>query len=298
MHIVPSLGPEATRQDEVRQITDKLTKMVDFYNNTHPKNPIQETIKVFLTGELSHDASVVELIQEEITHPVELLNPTDYVPSDLPLHEYAVNAGSMLMNAVTDGDKDRNAAPYRNINLGEIAKERHNGKKTRTTVKKLLVAFVLAVGIGALITAYQFQNHAQASIMQLQTDMTLANLELNQLLESVEHANQLEDNISKIETNIQEIKYENQNILSSNNFVSDIYSIVQAMPFGLSFNSIEFDANQIIVLGSTDKPSPVVQFANNLETSGGFSEANIIWIDKQHSAGTNPGLTFMVIIGR
>jgi Tfp pilus assembly protein PilN len=297
MHIVPSLGPEANRQDEVRQIADKLTKMVDFYNNTHPKNPVQETIKVLLTGELSHDASVVELIQEEITHPVELLTPADYVPSDLPLHEYAVNAGSMLMNAVTDKDMGRNAAPYRNINLGEIAKDWHNGKK-RITVKKLLVPVALAVGIGALITAYQFQNHVQASMMQLQTDMTQANLELNQLLESVEHANQLEEHISEIEANIQEIKYENQNIPSSNDFVRDTSSIVQAMPAGLSFNSIEVDTNQIIVLGSTDKPSPVVQFANNLETSGGFSEANVIWIDRPHNAGSNTGLTFMIIISR
>lgn len=298
MHIVPSLGPEATLQDEVRQINEQLTKMVDFYNSTHPKNPIPETTKVLLTGELSRDVSVIEHIQEEIAHPVELLTPANYVPPDLPLHEHVVNVGSMLMNAIPGKGSGINEAPYRNINLGEIDKEWRNSKKTGITVKKLLVPLALAVGIGALITAYQFQTNVQASMMQRQTDMTQANLELSQLLESVEHANQLEEHISEIEANIQEIKYENQDIPTSNDFVRDISSIVQAMPAGLSFNSIEVDDNQIIVLGSMDKPSPVVQFANNLETSGGFSEANIMWIDRPHSAGSNTGLTFMIIISR
>ncbi len=298
MHIVPSPGPEANLQDEIGQITDKLTKMVDFYNSNNPKNPIQETTKVLLTGELINDARAVEIIREEITHPVEVLAPANNVPTALPLDEYAVNTGSVLMNVTPNKDMDRNAAPYRNINLGEILEERRNSRKNRLSVKKMLLPLTLVVGIGVLITGYQLQNNVQASLTELQTDMTQANLELNQLLESVENADQLEDDIRVIETNIKEIKYENQNILSSNDYVSDISSIIEAMPAGLTFESIEIGTNQIIVLGNINEPSLVVQFVNNLETSGGFSEANIISIDRPHHAGTNQGLIFMVIISR
>src|SRR4030042_6205029 len=68
MQIVPSLGPEAVLQDAVRKITDKVSKMVEFYNGNHPRKPIQETIKVLLTGELSKDDGGARLIQEEATN--------------------------------------------------------------------------------------------------------------------------------------------------------------------------------------------------------------------------------------
>ena len=298
MQIVPSLGPEAAMQDEVRQITDRLNKMVEFYNGNHPRKPIQETVKVLLTGELINDAESVKLIQEEVMYPMEPLNPENNVFSGLPLHEYAVNAGAALINSIPGRDAGGDLIPYHNINLGNIAQERQARKKGGSILIKLAVPLAIVVGIGALVPAYQSHTQVQASLTSLQADMAQANTQYNQVLEAIKPVKSIEDNISEIKANIQRIKSGNQQILGSKSYVNDISFIIQAMPQGVSFTSLEIDAGQITISGDTKAASPVVQFSRNLAASGGYSEANISWIDRPRSEKSGAGFSFMIVISR
>jgi Tfp pilus assembly PilM family ATPase len=298
LHIVPSLGPEAVLQDEVRQIAGKLAKMVDFYNGNHPKKPIKESIKVLLTGELTDNAQAVELMRQEVAYPVELLTAADKTLPGLPLHEYAVNAGSLLMNVASEKSADRDAAPYHNFNLGLIALEQKGGKKTLNTVKKLLMPLAIVAGIGILITSFLSRNQAQVNLTQLQAEVTQAKSELAALQDSINRTRTIEDSISEIEATIQQIQSGSEAIFSSRDYVRDIASVVRAMPEGLSFSSMEIDDGRIAVYGNTVGAALVVQFARNLETQSGFSEADIEWIDRSPDSKTGPGLAFMISISR
>jgi Tfp pilus assembly PilM family ATPase len=297
MQIVPSLGPEAARQDEVGQVTDRLTKMVEFYNGNHPRQPIQETVKVILTGELFSEDGLAKIIQEETLYPVEPLRPKDKVFSDLPWHEYAANAGAALLDVIP-GKEAVGAAPYRRINLGEIAKERRGGIKSVDIIKGLAISLAIIAGVTGLVLSYRSQNQLQAGIAQLQADIAQANTEYSQLLESVNQAQAFKNNIGEIEASIQKINAENQAVLSSKNYVTDISLIVQATPEGIAFSSMDINGAQIILLGGASAAAQVVQFARNLEASGAYAEANINWIDRPKSK--NPGInySFMIAINR
>ena len=80
--------------------------------------------------------------------------------------------------------------------------------------------------------------------------------------------------------------------------MNDISFILQAMPQGVSYTSLNIEAGQITILGDADTASPVVQFARNLEASGGYAQANITWIDKPRSETADTALSFTIVIQR
>ncbi|OGO20285.1 MAG: hypothetical protein A2Z15_09430 [Chloroflexi bacterium RBG_16_50_11] len=297
LHIIPSMGPEAVLQDEVRQVIDKLGKMVNFYNGNHLKKPIKDTAKILLTGELVKDASVVELIRQEVTYPAELLSPTNTAISGLPVQEYAVNAGSMLMNVILEKEASADTAPYRSINLGRIARELQSGGFKGKTDKRMLGSIAVVTGIAALAFAFLSQNQVQTDIDKVQAELTKANSALSREKTVLENTQAIQNSIDEIEAKIKSIDSDYLSILESENYVIDISAITQSTPEGVIFKSLEIGSEQIVIIGRTDVASMVVQFARNLESIGGFSKANINWIDKSNS-NIGPGLAFMILINR
>ena len=297
MHMVPALGQGASLEDQVGQVTDKLAKMIDFYNGSHPAKPIPETVKVLVTGELLNDERTIEFIRPQVTYPVELLTTANKALSGLPLHELAVNAGSELLDVQPGKDTKKDAVPHQNLNLEKIIKERRPKTDIGKSIKRILVPLALVVGISVLVVSYLSQREAQASISELEADMTRVNAEFSQQQESASQSRLLEDSIDETEAMIEDIKDDKHEIFESKNYVSDISSIIENMPEGLTFSTMEIDTTQITVQGSTYQASSVVQFARNLETSGDFSQAIIIWIDRSHSSNEdNPGLAFQIVI--
>ena len=297
LHIIPSLGPEAALQDEVRQVIGRLSKMINFYNGSHLKKPIKDTAKVLLTGELVNDNKVVELVRQEVTYPVELLSPTNEDISGLPVHEFAVNAGSMLMSVISEKEAGINTVPHRNINLGRIARELQGGNISGKLDKRVPWSIAIFTGIAALVFAFLSQNQAQTDINLVQEELAEANSGLSQVRSTLDSAQAIQNNINEIEDQIELINSDYQSILNSTDYVSDIAAITLSMPEGVIYSSLEIGSGQISILGRANKASLVVQFARNLESIGDFSKADINWIDVSNSS-VGPGYAFMILIIR
>jgi Tfp pilus assembly PilM family ATPase/Tfp pilus assembly protein PilN len=295
LHVIPSLGPEMTVRDEVRQVISRLSKMVDFYNNSHPKNQIKDTARVLLTGELVNNDGVVEFVSQEVTYPVELLSPTDEDFYGLPVHEFVANAGSILMKVTPEKDAGINTVPRRSINLDRIARELRGADVSGKLDKRVPWAIALFAGVAALVFAFLSQNQVQSEISQVQAELAIANAGYDQVKSELDNAQAIQDSIDEIEEQIKQIDADYQAILNSTDYVSDIAAITQSKPEGVIYTSLDFGSSQIVVSGRTSIASTVVQFARNLESIGGFSKAEISWIDFAQS-NVGPGLSFMIVI--
>jgi Tfp pilus assembly PilM family ATPase/Tfp pilus assembly protein PilN len=297
LNIIPSLGPQAARPDEVRQITSKLNKMVDFYNSNHPKKPVRDTVKVLLTGELVNDDKVVELIRQELIYPVELLAPTQKVISGLPIYEYAANAGSLLMDITPKKEGGKDAAPCRHINLAGITREMQTSNITGKSMKNWLVGIAVVGGLAALVFAFLSQSQTQTDIDKIQSQLTEANAKLGQTQGAVSSTQTIQDDINKIVAQIQGIQSKYDAVVGSSDYVSDIAAINRSLPQGVVFTSLDMGPKQISIYGRMERTLMVVQFARNLESTGGFSQATIHWIDKATS-DVGPGYSFLIVINR
>jgi Tfp pilus assembly PilM family ATPase/Tfp pilus assembly protein PilN len=297
LNIIPSLGAQAVQPDEVRQVTSKLIKMIDFYNGNHPKQLVKDTAKVLLTGELVNDAKVVELVRQEVAYPVELLKIDNKAIAKLPLHEYAANAGSMLMDVTPKKETGKDAPPYRSINLAKIAMELQGGGTSSKAIKKMLLSGAVLVGIVALVLAFVFQNQAQTDIGQVQEELDQANAQYSQMQNSIDSAQAIQDDIDQTKAQIQSVNTNYLTVIDANDYVSDIAAITRSLPDGVIFTSLKVGPDQISVYGKTDKGSSVVRFARNLESTGGFSLAIINWIDNSNSLNDFK-LSFLIFITR
>jgi Tfp pilus assembly PilM family ATPase/Tfp pilus assembly protein PilN len=296
MHTVPSSNADANLQDMTGQLIRELTRMTDFYNDNHPRNPITDTTAILLTGELANEPETVKLFQDETGYPVEILKEmpanTLAIPPEVPLATFAVNIGVALRDRVPPGYP----ALVREINLTNIIARRAVVKKHEGLGKILLPSAVLALGLLALIPAYLLQNQAGVKISQLKAEFQQAKTQLVQKQASTNMTGQTEASIRQIIASTAQIKSESQNILNPRDSVSDLNFLTQSLPPGTTFNSLNVNAEQISLTGITTAQERVMEYLRTLESSGLFSAVNIIWIDKGPNAGM--GISFLIVIIR
>ncbi|MBN1160784.1 MAG: hypothetical protein JXA17_02405 [Dehalococcoidales bacterium] len=297
LHIVPSLGAEAAVKDEIRQVVSRLNKMVNFYNNNHPKNPIKEDSKVLLTGELANEDGVVELVQKEVDYTVELLSPADKVVSGMPLHDFAVNAGSILMKTAPEKEAGKDATPHRSINLARVARQLQSINISSISNAVIVGSIAAFAGVVALVFGFLSLNQVREDLALAQGQLVKANAEYSTITSTLAASQAVQDNIDEVKAQIHLINADYESILNSTDHVADIAAVTQSVPDDLVFTDLEITSDQIFVYGRTYEPATVVQFARNLELIGDFSKADIQRIDWANST-SGPSLSFMIVINK
>jgi Tfp pilus assembly protein PilN len=302
MHTVPASGPEANLQDTTGHLIRELTRMTGFYNNNHPKNPIPETTTILLTGELSNEPETLKLIQEKTGYPVEILKQlpanTVLMPPEAPLATFGVNIGDALQDGIPHGHPSTDPALVREINLHNIIEEQSGEKKHPFSLKKVLLAAVLVIGVIAMVPAYLSQNQASAKITQLQAELKQAKQQLAQKQAASAPATQTLNNINTIMSTAQQLEQGNSKILNPRDSVNDLKFLTKSLPPASTFNTIGVSSTQININGTTSAPELVVEYVRTLETSGRFAAANIIWIDHAGGSVSNPLVSFLISIVR
>ena len=300
MHTVPSSGADASPQDLTGQLIRELTRMTDFYNDNHPKNPIADGTAILLTGEMTNQPETVKVLQDKAGYPVEILRElpanTLAVPPEVPLAAYAVNIGVALCDRVPPGHPATESVMSRDINLADIIAEREGAKKHKGSGKILILAAVLILGLAGIVTAFISQNQAGDEISQLKTELQQAKEQLAQIQDASKLTVKTEENIKQIIASTQQIKSESQKVFNSRDSVLDLNSLTQAMPPATTFNLINLNSEQISITGITTDQERVMEYVRAIESSGLFTAANIIWIDRGPTSG--PGISFLIVIIR
>jgi Tfp pilus assembly protein PilN/Tfp pilus assembly PilM family ATPase len=300
MHTVQLSGLEASRREMTGQLMRELTRMTGFYNDNHHKNPLPDSTPILLTGQLSGETETADLIRETTGYPVEILKElpanTLNVPSEVSLATYAINLGDVLQEN-TSPKKTAGSIPSRDFNLINIIEERSSSKKPRGFSKKMALWTALEIGAVALIIAFLMFYQAGNRITQLNTELQNVKQELQKRQESVKQARQAEENIKQISSRVQQVNQQNQNILNPRDSVADLKLLTQSFPPLTTFETIDVTSGQINIKGITTSQEQVMNYVRTLETSGGFSAVNLIWIDRAPS-GSVLGISFLITIIR
>jgi Tfp pilus assembly PilM family ATPase/Tfp pilus assembly protein PilN len=297
LNIIPSLGAQSEQTEEVRQVTSRLVKMIDFYNGNHPKQPVKDTAKVLLTGELANDGRVIELVEQEVSFPVERLKAESKIIAKLPLHDYAANAGSLLMDLTPRRENAKDAVPYRGISLSRITNQLQSGGTGGQSLKKMLLPSLLAIGVAALALAFVFQNQTQGDINRAQAELDEATAQYSQMQDQIDATDALQDEIDSVKAQIKNAETNYAAVVGAGDYVADIAAITRSLTGDVTFTSFKLAAGQIGVYGKATKSAAVVQFARNLENIGGFSLAVISRIDSTGTSGEYK-VTFSIYITR
>ncbi|MBA7616178.1 hypothetical protein ES703_23474 [subsurface metagenome] len=302
LHAITPREERASLEDNIRRLTDELSKAIEFYNSNHPQNPLSPTTPLLLTGELSVDTTTSEIIQAETGYPVELLVPPMELPPDLPVGLFASNLGLALkkvpLKAVATGE----TTLFRDINLNILPVKDKAGTR-RVKLPHILLSTALIIGLGLLFPMCQLGSQADAETTRLQTELTGIGQEIDQARLAIDEAGQTEDTIDEIVTDAEAAKQEHQYILGKGgDFAINLKLVTNALPSEAYFTSVETGTAQIIVAGEADSPFTVVSYVTALEALGKFSEVRIAWIDESKSTGDetaeaeSTGVSFRIVI--
>jgi Tfp pilus assembly PilM family ATPase/Tfp pilus assembly protein PilN len=300
MHTVPSSSPEANLQDITGQLIREVTRMADFYNDNHPRDPIPDTTKILLTGELANEPEIAALLQSKTGYIVDTLKElpanTLVIPPEVPLSAYAVNVGAAMYGMKPPVTAAGDSAFVREINLANIITQQSVATKVKGSHEKWMLCAVLTIGVISLMTAFVFQHQASGKIAQQKMEIQQVNYQLAQKQNAVKQAGATATNINQIISAAQQLKNNYLKVLNPRDIISDINLLTQSMPPGTTFKNIEVNSTQISINGVTTTQERVIEYVKTLESSGAFSSASIIWIDRASNTGVS--IAFLIVINR
>lgn len=262
-----------TLEDMVWQLAEEVSKIVAFHNQGHPESPLSPATPAFLTGELSGDVTVLELIQAGMEHPVEPLVMPLECPSDFPAASYAVNIGLALKKVAPKARSKGATTLIRPIDFN-ILPERYRAR--RWPVRNMLFSLAAIVAIAGLFPAYQAKTHSDGEIARLRIELDGATQQLRQTRLTVNREKALKEALDKAVAEVETLEQEHRSVLAKGGDFAPILRFVwDALPPGTRLTSIELDQDQIILKGASNSLSVGLSYGKALEQESIFTEVNI-----------------------
>ena len=301
LHTIAPRGAGASIEDNMMRVVNELSRTVEFYNSGHPEGPLSPTTPLLLTGELSTDSAVSQLIQEGAGYPVEPLVPPLILPPDLPAASYTANIGLALKKMRRKTVSRADITRFHDININ-ILSAGYGAETPLAVVGRVLVPVALVIAIGLLYPAYLIKDQTNAETVRLETELATVNEALRDARLEADEAKQVEDSISKLAADLEALQ---QQLLTRGGEPADnLKMVTDAITRAGYFTSVDIDANQVIVRGMADTATAVIDYVTSLETRGVFSEVRIAEINTNGAGETGstgnegPEVSFMIVMTR
>jgi type IV pilus assembly protein PilM len=283
--ILYSVSPRwigASPEDNARQFLDELSKIVAFYNDNHPRQQLNQTTPLLLTGALSADATLAGIIHNEAPYPVEPLVPPLQFPDDLPVASYAANMGLALKKIPPKTAVKDASTRFRDININ-ILSGKSRPVKTRPVPLKSIIRFaILTLAIIMLLPMYLWRSQSGTESTRLLTELSRIDQENYQSELALKKSNQLETSILSITGETEALEQEQRTILAHRgDFTSNLRHVTGALPARTYITNIEINKTEVTLQGETDNYFQVVKYAQTLESLGIFREVRIVDIDER-----------------
>ncbi len=272
---------EVTPEDRIRQLTDELARTVEFYNSAHLDEPLDPATPVFVTGELSSDPELRDLLQSSIQYPVEQLVSRLKCPPDFPVSQYAVNIG-LALKGLRSGAvfRKKDAAGFRAIDVNILPDKYRASRLPAIETASLVIAGIVLIAL--LFPICQLKTMGDTKTGDLEEELGGLNQELQQVRLSI-------DGITERLTSAEGLQQEHLSIFGSRGEFSDsLQPVVDALGSAIQVTSIAQTGGHISLEGEADSTSTVISFATMLEQMGAFSAVRIASLS-EGSDEANPG---------
>jgi type IV pilus assembly protein PilM len=303
IHTISPRGEGATLEDNIRRLTDELTKTVTFYQSSNPNNRLPANIPLLLTGELADDAATPSLLKSMTEYKVEPLVPPLEIPSDIPVASYTVNMGLALKKLPKPKPDREEAVTYHDADINLLSAKLRKPKVPQTPLRSILLGVFLAIAIIMLYPLYQSKVHLSDDNAFLESRLQRFSRELNLAGLVATEAEVTENMTQELTASLETIKEVQGDILSPRGIFTESFQVVTGeLPSQLYLTSVEIDKETIIIEGEADSVFTVVDYAAQLDNTGLFKNVSITELDEdspvpdetEDEATTEETLTFII----
>ena len=243
--------------DAVEHLAADLETTVDFYNSHHLETPVEPTIPIFITGQMSTDNTLVEKLQARLDYSVEPLAPPLEYPAYLPVSQYAANIGLALRKTASFENSGQDGPLPLEINLLP-----DTYRPWRPTGRQLYSLAVMVMALALLFPLFQITSEATAKTASLQSQFNVLNVKLEQMKLEIQRREPLQKAIGEYHTIVD----------MGGNFTEDLVTIrSEAEKLGVKVGSIIHQGDSIAVSCQADNYISFRKYLTALEESGRFA---------------------------
>jgi hypothetical protein len=276
IHTISPRGEGATLEDNIRRLSDELTKTAAFYQSNHPEGRLSPETPLLLTGELAAEAPTLGLLQNETEYPVEPLVPPVELPPDLSAAAYAASIGLALKKTPV-----KTAAGFHDININILSGKYRKKKAPPVPASRIIFIMLLVIAVAFIFPLYQTKTQLNVENAGLQTDLDNINREVNFSKIAAAKTAGTEETIRVTIAETNALKAANLSILGTRgDFTHYLQLVTVALPPDAYFTLIDIDNDLINVRGEANSVFTAVDYATALEATRAFTEVRITRLDE------------------
>ncbi|MBN2077070.1 MAG: pilus assembly protein PilM [Dehalococcoidales bacterium] len=265
---IPFPGEDMSWQEKLPVIKDELDRTITFYNTNNPETAIENTVPVYLSGQLGDESEFSRRLSEETQRKVVLIPSPIETPEGFDSSVYMANI-SLLQQAISSSKNEGNSSVNLN-NLPEVYRPQQIS--TSNILKMMGVGFALII-IAAMIILIQ---STSAGIKDKQETLSSVkeSLQTNQL-----EATKFDSQINTLNTKIEGLQSIQQDFtaalgsieLQSIGLNRDIEVTMDTTPSSVILTSVVHNEGILTISGIAPGEKTVLSYILALESTGRFA---------------------------
>ncbi len=286
----------STLNDNLNQLIAEINRTIDYHNLNHHERQLTQRTPVMLSGSLCDDPPTRELIVASIGHSVEFFTPQITVPTDFPVSSFAANLGLLYQS--------RSGSNHQPAVFGHRAERRVGFLQARkralsrpVNIKQLLVTSAIIGALILFIPVWILRLQALNESTNLKMKADNLSLELVTANQKLQQDVLVQNKIAELTRQTETLKKERLMMTGNGDLALILRTINYHLPLGAVLTNLSVKPEKIVLEGTVQNRTEVIQYIRNLEKQEVFSEVRIAYIDA--GADTeNAGIIFRIIIER
>jgi type IV pilus assembly protein PilM len=265
---IPFPGENMSWKEKLPIIKDELDRTITFYNTNNPETAIENTVPVYLSGQLGDESEFSRMLSEETQRKVVLIPSPIETPEGFDSSVYMANI-SLLQQAISSSKDEGNSSVNLN-NLPEVYRPQQIS--TSNILKMMGVGFALIIIVAAIILIQSTStgiNSKQESLASIKES-----LQTNQL-----QATKLDSELSTLNTKIERLQAIQQDFtaalgsieLQSIGLNRDIEVTMDTTPSSVRLTSVVHNEGILTISGIAPGEKTVLSYILALESTGRFA---------------------------
>ncbi len=281
-------GEDMAPEEKINSVMEEFNRTVSFYNSNNKDNPLDESVPVYICGDLTQNEPLWQAINlNMLNYNISTMSPPVQAPEAFIPCQYMINVGLALKGNLPGGDGnhfsivDFNALPEAHI-------------PPSFSLYRIMVPVGAATGLLALLFFWLIIQDINRDIDRIKDQTASLNAEQNEIRSQI---NPIRDAIGKQEESLEAMPAKIDSIENEILRVKDLTQIFDdavthfedglkdtsedvpelftLKPDAIKLSSVDYRANSINLNGTSRTQSAIFEYARALRSSDRFNWVSI-----------------------
>ena len=251
-------GEAESLEERLPLIAEEFNRTVSFYNSGHMEHPLDATVPVFVSGDLTEAADMWPSVVGGAPYKISALPSPVPVPEGFSTSQFMVNIGLALREVL----EDKEGAGFSIVNFNALPQAY---VPPSFSMVRVLIPIVTVIGIGLIVLAVILILNNRASIAALRPEVASAETTVTQLQRDV---TQLGANIASAKGTADVLSNTLTDIQRGRAIIlSDLREITGLAGQSVSLGTVNYVGSSVTLTGTTTNVDSIFRYARALRES-------------------------------